>query len=395
MSSAPILGYLGGFWLCLVVLASLMALLARRRARSAIIFRHLGIIVQQNLPLSPALQAAAASEAGLTKQILLRLARRSTMGIPLSQAIATGYPNVPALALSVIQAGERTGTLPDAFRELNERMSRDPEPADGGAARRWLLSSTILMALTSVYLTACFFVFPRCVNIFADFGIEGQRSTFLIRELAQAGNPLGPMPPTLAGGVFRALITGLLVATPLFLVCGLSWLRPRNADRVSAISVLRDLVQWCLWPTRRLAWASCCAHALSTLRLTIAAGWPLPEAVERASEIDANHFARRRLRQWAERLRGGDDAIASGRALHLPEMLLAQVAIGLRDGDLDAPLHLAEDYYRHLENRWKAFFLQLLWPLTTLYLGAIVGIVSVVLFQTLTSLIDNLLTCFG
>ena len=59
MGAAPALGYLGGFMLCVILLTPIMALFARRRARSAIIFRHLGLIVQQNLPLAPALLSAA------------------------------------------------------------------------------------------------------------------------------------------------------------------------------------------------------------------------------------------------------------------------------------------------------------------------------------------------
>jgi type II secretory pathway component PulF len=395
MSAALVFGHLGAFWLCLLIIALLVAFFSRRKARAAIIFRHLGIIVQQNLPLAPALLTAAASETGRTKQILLRLARRTTMGIPLSQALATGYARAPAVALSVVQAGERSGTLPDALRELNERMSRQGEPAMSDMARRWMLYTFILLAFTSVYVSVGILVMPNLLNFFGGLAADESPATIAIEDIAVAGNPLGPLPRTVLGCVFRALLVGLLIITPVFLVYGLARLRAGSTDHVSAVSLFRDFAQWRLWPTRKLTWASCCARALSTLRLTLAAGWPLSDAVERASEIDANYFARRRLRHWAARLRSGEDAIASGRSLHLPEMLLAQLAVGIRDGDLDAPLQLAEDYYRYLEIRWKTFFLQLLWPLTTIYLGAIAGILATALFLALKGMIDCAVSRLG
>lgn len=396
MGAGPALGFLSTFWLSLILLASILAVFARRRARASIVFRHLALIVRQNLPLTSALQCAAASETGIARHILLRLAHRTAQGLPLSEALSTGYPAVPALALSVVQAAERCGTLPDALCELNERLSRRPEPTTTDAAHRWLLYTAILVAFVSLYLGASFLVLPRFVSLLDGVNQEAPLPyAFQIHDIVRAGHPLGPMPQTSLGWIFRALVTSLTVITPLFLVIGLARLRPRQADHVGALAFLRDFLQWHVWPSRKFAWAACCARALSTLRLTLAAGWPLPDALERAAEVDANHFGRRCLRRWAERLRHGENAIAAGRVLRVPEMLLAQMAVGTRDGNLDAPLHFAEDYYRRLEHRWKQFLLQLLWPLTTLYLGAIVGILTVAVFLAIKGMIDTACAAIG
>lgn len=383
------LGLPAAFWLTVFVLAMIVAAFARRRARTAIIFRHLGLIVRQNLPLPTALQSAANGETGATRRVLLRLARSTRMGMPLSQALAHAFPAVPGLPLSVVQAAERSGTLPSALGELNEHFFRRPEPAGSDPAHRWLLYCAVLVEFAVVYALMNFFVLPKFMVLSQRWDTPWPVVTC---DIVRAAQVTGPAPQTALGHIFRLMVAGLTVLIPLFVVSGLARLRPRRADHVGAVSLVSDFIRWQLWPFRKLAWATCCARALPTLRLALAAGWTLPEAAERASEIDINYFGRRRLRGWAEQLREGRDAVAAGRTLGFPAMLLAQMALGMRDGQLSAPLYQAECYYRALETRWKLFFLQLLQPVAVLYLGALVGIFSAAVFFAVKDMIDRACT---
>ena len=380
----PYLGY-GIITCCLFVMFIIHAMIVRGGIRSTIVFRHIGLVVQQNMPLSAGLYYAALSESGPARGILARASRLVEAGVPLSQALSTAYPDCPALPLSIIRAGEASATLPSALRELNQRLSRGRLERPTDASYRWILLAIVALTFSLVYSYYCYSTLPKLSMIVADFGV-----TFppLVQDVI-AANPFSPTAPTtLLGGLYIVAVAGAMLLAPCMLVGLFVRMRPRRVDRVGVFSVALDYVKWHVWPFRGIAVAQSCANAIPILRVSVAAGWPLPAAIRHAAAVDMNHFSQRCWQDWSRRIGEGTSPVQAGKEAGLPEVLLRNISVGVRDGDLDAPLYHAEEYYATLAYRWHRFLFQLLWPCATLWMGVIVGGFCLALIVSLKTLID-------
>lgn len=379
----------GTVLLALFVVGAAFAILGRARAQAAIVFRHIGLIVQQNLPLSPALDLAAETESGSTRRILKRMADRVDTGIPLSQSLLQAYPGCPALHLSIVQSAEKTGTLPAALCELNQRLSRTPPPSETDASKRGLYFAMVLIAFLLVYGGAMIgtpSVIPSLNSIFADLSMEMPP---LARDILNAAQPLGATPQTWPGIFFRFSWVVLTLVAPIALVGGLLSLRPRRVDRVGMLWLIFDFVQWQVWLLRKIEESRGCVNSLPSMRLALSAGWSLPDAINMASNVDANTRWQAKLKEWSRQIANGQDPIDEGHKLKLPNILMSYLAVGIRDGNPDAALHNAEDYYTCLLYRWRQHLAQILWPLLTVYLGFLVGTLSLGIFQGIAAIVEH------
>lgn len=373
-----------------LALGSIYAHLARERTRSSIVFRHLGLIVQQNLPLSTALELAAQSESGKIRVILRRLADHVETGLSLSESLLLSYSACPALALSIVRSAEQTGTLPGALCELNRRMSETPTKLETEITQRWLAFAVVMVAFLLVYGTVVLGMpVSSCSGVSYALQDFGTPLPPLTQDVLDAATPLGTQPQTILGHVFRLTWAVLIWVAPICLFWTLARLRARRADRAGILSLIFDYVQWRVWFLRRIAEARGCANSVPIMRLALAAGWPLPEAIRRAAEVDANVFWQRQLKAWGRAILDGGDAIDEGRRLKLPETLLSYLAIGLRDGDPDAALYGAEDYYICMLQRRRKQLVQVVWPLATLYLGVLVCLFCMGVFQGTMAVVDH------
>lgn len=372
--------------LCVFAATRLYTGRVRTTLRTAIIFRHLALLVRQNMPLPMGLQFAAWGESGSVRRILMRTSRLLQAGLPLGEALRRAHPGCPGLLLSVVQAAERAGTLPAVLGEIIERDTYRQKDEGCEHDRRWgYVVATVVLFLV-VFYGANYYVVPRLAAIMADYDAIMPAIT---TALLEASPFTGADPTTALGWLFRLVVVGMTLLPAALLAWGIVRLRPRRADRVGPLQFLGDLTRWHLWPWRWLALPDACAASAPSIRLATAGGWPLPDAVEQAAELDTNWFWRRRLRAWAGGIRQGLEPVAAGRACGVPEVFLRAVAVGVRDGDLDAPLQHAERYYVALARRRRVRLVHLIWPAVTLCLAAVVGLFCLGLVLAIKTLIEQ------
>ncbi len=376
---------------CVLVAGCVHAGRMRNQLRTAILFQHLGLIVRQNMPMPMALQFAAAGETGVTRRSLTRASRLLQAGLPLSEALRRAYPVCPGLPLSILHAAERAGTLPSALAEINERGAGRPRQTSGGQAR-WGYVGVIAIVFPTVFFLFSYYVLPRFTTIYMDFDTTPP----LITTEVFAANPFTTAAPTTwYGQAFGVFLVALALLPAAVATWGVTRLVPRRADRLRRTQIAADYVRWYAWPFRRIVRAESCAESIPSIRLAAAAGWPLADAIDRAAELDVNWVWRKRLRGWADRIRRGAAAPEAGRACGVPEMLQRAIAVGVRDGDLDAPLHHAASYYGFLARRWRTLAGQLAWLVATLVMAAAVGLFCVAFFAALRELIIDTISQIG
>jgi type II secretory pathway component PulF len=365
------------------VTATVLVMRARSRVRSRVILRHLELIVRQNLPLPSALDLAADTEQGATRRILRRMGRMVRLGLPLSNAVRVAYPGCPSLVLSVLVTSEQSGTLPSALVELCRRPTQTELDDRLDTRSRWAFLIATIVIFVVVYWCYSWIVFPKIRMVLADFTTPAPPLALDIL----AAHPLSGMSLTTTGGkAMRLMLLALFFAGPAALLWILLALRPRRADRLGPIDWFGDFIWWFTWPLGRIAEAGASASVMPTLRLAMGAGWSLPDAIAQAATLDTNYYFRVQLVEWCQRVREGEDATAAARASGLPDMFVRCVAMGMRDGDMDAPLAFGADYFAALTLRRRTAAVHLFWPVATLIVAAMVGAfvwATVVLCKTL------------
>ncbi|MCZ6697366.1 MAG: type II secretion system F family protein [Planctomycetota bacterium] len=377
---------------CFFAAACAFAARMRSRTRTEIIFRHLGLIVRQNMPLPLALQFAGRGESGATRRSLVGIGRLVQMGLPLSEALRRAYPQCPGPLLSSVQIGEKTGTLSAALQDINEENARSLSGNAAGATTRWSYVVVTAFAAAVVICAAQYRVAPRLQILVLDYDVVLPAST---QDVFVASPFSNESPKTLYGWIIRLFLVGVTVSPAFLLIVGLARLRPRRADRLGWFHLIADAIRWYVWPLNRIASSRACASTARTTRLATAAGWPFHDAVLHAADADLNYFWRGRLRAWSEAMKDGAEPVASGRENGVPEVLLRAVAVGMRDGDLDAPLHHAGQYYSTLTNRWTEALVQVLWPAATLAVAAIVGMYCYAFVAVIASLTNAACAMLG
>lgn len=349
-----------------------------RRARVNRVVDALALLVGQSLPLVPGLRAAARDESKRAAGDLAAVAEALSRGDSLSTAIRVSVPVTPAEILGTIQAGELAGSLPTALRSIvRERDARDEPRA---VVPPWLLYVNVMMAVLGVGLLPFGFLGPRFRDIFADFG--GTLPP-LTREMFMFSG-VGPrlMAPLLAIGALLTFILVLLCIARQFIM--------RVPDRVQPAYRTIDLLLWCLPGVRQVSSHRALARQLPILQASVRSGQDVSNAARHAACVDANHYARERLRRFAGLVERGTEPAAAAREAGLP-LAVRNVLAAARDGhDLAGGLDYLASYYRSLVVHWERMLEAILMPLAVLAFAAVVLPVLLAAFLPMVSLIDAL-----
>lgn len=376
---------------CLIVAGAIQGELMRRDARVRVVFRHIGMVVRQNIPLSTGLFCAALSERGKTRRTLSRLSLLLETGAPLSDAIRLAFRECPPLAESMIRAAEASGTLPDALAELNARLLGGRELSAVRQINRWHYLTLVVFIFCVVMLSYNYFVFSKMLTIVVDFG--GSLATEPI-EVLQYLPLVTPWPAGRIAQVYAGLVCISIFLILLFYV---SWpLRRtlRHVRRLGPFSDAAEAMLWFVWPLRTPERLRCIADSLPTLRLALAAGRSLPDAADLAADVRTNVHWQNRLRNWGEAVRAGGDAVESARRAGLPNLLCRYIAAGARDGDFDAPLYSAEQYFSALNQRWQRVLHEFLWPIGLVFVAIMIGLFCWAIITLMSDVMERVLTTF-
>ncbi len=269
--------------------------------------------------------------------------------------------------VSLVEAGEASGTLDESLRQAATALERKAE------LRRKVRSAlaypiAVLGLVGVVILAMSLFVVPVFRDVYADLGGEL------------------PVPTRIVLGVsgFIASRFVLLVGAVVAVVTVLRrWSRtPAGrltlAKIVLRIPVVGDLV-------RRTA----LARASRSLAVLAAAGVPLLEALQIAGDVSGNAVTRGVFADAADAVRAGRSLSSELMASDVIPPLFAQVvAVGEESGDLTEMLRLVGDVYEAEVDAAAESFSAVAEPLLIAFLGIVVGGIVLSLYLPMFRLID-------
>jgi general secretion pathway protein F len=324
----------------------------------ALLTRELATLVKADLAVDEALRIAQVQPLmpGRVRQTIARVLGRVLEGASLSEAFQAegqaGGRAFPAYYVHVVRAGEAAGTLGQTLEELAGFLERSAE-LRGRIGSALLYPAMLMVAAVVAVAVIMSVLIPTIAPLFTDAGVE---------------------PPFIIG-----FLLGLQGATASH------WPLALAAVAAAAVGflVLSRNASWRLWRDRQLLRLPLVAGLVEngqtaivarTLATLLRNGVPMLQALEIAGDVLSNRAMAAALRASAAEVKEG--AALSGalaRAGLFPELALRLTAVGEQTGQLDAMLDRVGSIYEQALQRQLGRLTNLLTPVLTLAMGALVG----------------------
>ncbi|AQA19744.1 type II secretion system protein GspF [Halioglobus japonicus] len=331
----------------------------------AMVTRQLSTLVQSNLPIDEALQAAAEqSRSPRIKALLLQVRSRVAEGYTLAYAMGE-FPQVfNEMYRAMVNAGEHAGYLGPVLEQLADYTEQ--RQYTGQKLKMAMIYPFILVGVAIAVVTALMvFVVPELVGIFAH---SSRELPALTRGLIATSDFLREW-----GG-------WMLLGLVLLAVLVQRLLRNESRKRAWHALLLRTP------GISRLIIALDTARFASTLSILMASGVPLLDSLRIAGQVLTNRVLREDSQKVAE-------MVAEGGSLHralresgrFPPMMVHMVASGEASGELETMLERsATNQERELEMTLGTI-MALFEPLMVVVMG---GLVLVIVLAILLPIFD-------
>ena len=331
----------------------------------AMLTRQLSTLIQSNLPLDEALQAAAEqSRNARIKGTLLQIRSRVAEGHTLAYAMGE-FPQVfNEMYRAMVKAGEHAGFLGPVLEQLADYTEQ--RQYTGQKLKMAMIYPFILVGVAiAVVVALMVFVVPELVGIFAH---SRRELPLLTRGLIASSD------------FFRDYGVWLVVGLVALALIARQLLRNRQRRRRWHSFLLR------VPGISRLVIALDTARFASTLSILMASGVPLLEALRIAGAVLTNLVLQEDTQVVAENVEEGSSL---NRALqqsgHFPPMMVHMVASGEASGELETMLERsATNQERELEMTLGTM-MSLFEPLMVVFMG---GMVLTIVLAVLLPIFD-------
>lgn len=333
------------------------------RRRSVLeVTRALASLLPAGMPLGRALAAASHVARGETAAALDAVHARVSRGESLAAALAAHPRLFPPIYVGMVRAGERSGDLAGAFRDLTAQLEREDQ------LRERLLSASIYPLLLAAIggaavLVLMLFVLPRFVELLQGAGAALPRSTAM---LLAASSTLARWWPA-------------LIIAAIVMCAGAAAFAATDAGRraLSALLLHAPLIG-------RLRRNALSARVARLVAVLLGGGAPLLTALHDASASITDPLARDEVLRIRSRVREGAALHAAVAELgFFPPLLPQLIAVGEESGRLRDFLSKAAEIFESRTTQAVQRLVTLAEPAMIVAFGGIVAFVALSLLQAI------------
>jgi type II secretory pathway component PulF len=339
----------------------------------------IGAGMRQNLPLTAALEAAAANQKDVHATTLRRISKWLVQGYSLGEAVRRGYPKCPADVVATIAAAEKVNQLPQAIKSIEENLlerldaSRRVEPVSPAYPAVVLLIAFSLMMFLMMKIVPVFSI------VLEDLS-EGKMGLPKSTEILFA----------LTNSLFENqwLLAVLLVVFPVIIYMIIyARLRVRRPEKVYLISGLTDFIKWHLPVMHWFEFNYSMLRLVSLLRVSLNAGCTVNDAIRNSLGLNVNNRFRKRMSRWLERIERGEDISAAAQKSGMGNALVWAFDAEVNQGNTPEILEMLEEFYRSNYSYRINLARYILEPCMVLMLGLVVGFIVYAMFSPIVAMI--------
>lgn len=342
------------------------------RKRDVIVFsRNLASLLDAGIPILRALTIQSRFGRASFKAVMHDVIRELEKGARLSEACAK-YPKVfPNFYVFLLKTGEEVGNLSQVLKDIATYMERDEAIAKKVRGSLAYPAFVVLLAIGAIFIMLTYVV-PALTSMFKEFG---SKLPPLTRGMIAVGDFFS------ANGMY--MILGVVVIVVLVVLYTRTAAGKKAKDRfVLKIPVIGTaILQGSL------------ARFTRNMGMLISGGVSLFETLKLASETTDNTVL-------AESVANVRVAVGDGKLLSqavaadpiFPTLMSEMIHVGEETGSLETHLTKVAAFYEEESEAAIARVTGMLTPALTIGVGAIVGLIAVVLFSSIYSLVGALPT---
>ncbi len=327
---------------------------------------QLEALINAGVPLAQSLDMLATQASSSALQAVLRAVKQEVKsGSSLADALQ-GHPAVfTSWYVSMVQAGEESGTLDQTFGRLAEHLDKVVRLRQQVKLALAYPLLVVIVALLVLWVLLIW-VIPMFATMFADWG------------------DALPWPTAVVLGLSRWLqeqwVSALLGVIGLG-IGGRLWAKTRSGKRMIEDVVLRVPLLGKLW--RNVA----VVHVARTLSVLLGSGVPILRSLEIAQNVSGLQRMVRALEEARSSIREGHTlADPLERSGMFPRLVSNMVGVGEATGSLDTALGNIADLFEREVDRDVAAFTAVLEPLIIVVLGIGIGFIVVAMYLPIFSM---------
>lgn len=344
---------------------SLMLSSAARKAVKiediVLVMRQLSTLISAGIPLVQALEImSSGSEKLKLRALILTIRDDIANGKTFAEAIAPHSYFFNPLICGLVSAGEQSGTLDKMVHEVALYLERH-EYLKNRIKRALYYPITMLSIAILACLAMLIFLVPRFEKIFASFGAKLPPFTMYFVNASHFVREKWWLIILIIIGIFYAF-KKLKAASVAF-------------QRFLDAMTLRVML---FGPLIRKAIIS---RICSTLSITLGAGIPLIDALNRVSNVATNHYFHDAIMQTREQVSQGESIALAMRSTQMfPPMVTQMIEIGEKSGALEQMFDKVGEYYRDQVNTSVEGLTTLIEPLLIVILGVMIGVFVIAMY---------------
>ncbi len=287
--------------------------------------RQMYTLLKAGVPIMQALRGLRDSTHNLTlSQVIGSVGEGLDAGMDLATTLKRHPEVFSSLFVSLVQVGETTGNLPEAFLELAGYLDREKETRDRvKQALRYPMF--VIFAIVFALFVINIFVIPAFAKVYASFHASlplPTRFLIAVSDFVRAYSYL------LVGGV----IAGVFAVR--------NYLRTANGHyRWDKRKLKLPLIG-------RIIYSATLGRFARSLAMTLRSGVPVVQGMAVVSRAVDNDFVGERIGQMRDGLERGESIVRAATAAGLfPPLVLQMIAVGEESGALDELLNEVAGYY--------------------------------------------------
>ena len=322
-------------------------------------------LLKAGLTIDRALQITAALAPRPVSRLLAeRLLEAVRSGKTLSASLAASGQRLPPYFISMVDAGELGGSLPETLARLADLMSKQAETREriqSALVYPALLGGVVLLTLVVLLM----FVLPRFEQLFAESEAPLPWSTRFVLSLGR-----------LTADYWPTLLLGVAVVA----VISVMWLKSSHGRYQYDRWLLRTRL------TLGLPAALNTARLLRTVGSLCKNGMPLSQALRISRGTVANRYLLEAMNAVTREVQAGEAfSVAFARAGCFPAVAVQLSRVGEETGQLEEMLQSAAGVLEEEAHRMLERLLSLVVPLLTIGMGLVVaGLIGSVLIGLLS-----------
>lgn len=331
-------------------------------------FLHIGSYVEAGVPLLGALEDYRVPDKPAVDAAIQDIRRKIEAGSTLSEALEA-YPSLfKPLHVSMIRAGEGSGRLDEAIREV-VRLVEWEEEFSGLVKQASTYPMIVLGLVTLVVMVVSIFALPVILKMLQELNVPMPLPTRIFLLLGQGIAQWGWLVILLAIGGFLAFKAAL--KKPDF---RLWWdTRVLHMPLVGALATRMGLSRFATFFAGQYR-----------------AGIPIVQLLRECQDVTGNARLGVCVRRIREGVEGGERlAVMAASVGYFPALVVRMLAIGEEAGNLEATLGKVSTYFdAEVRSGIKRFF-QLLEPLILVVLACVIVFVAVSILLPIYTLIGS------